>query len=151
VRHALIASALLLLGCRSSGGFVTYLPAALPDVSRWQKMSGSAEIKNPDGRLEYELFVNPLRLGQYSVSRYRLSLRNQEGRDAYPSSDNEKLQWDRDGSDVRRFECNGGGRNCAWRELPKGLAAYDSEMPALLRTYALHAEVLRRRDAGTLR
>jgi len=146
VRRLLIASVLLLLGCRSGGYFVSYLPEALPDVSKWEKMSGSAEIKNPDGRLEYELFVNPVRLGQYSLSRYRFSPRLQSSRDAYPSSANEKLQWDRDGRDVRRFECLGGGRKCDWRELPKGLAAYDSELAALLRVYALHSELLYQRE-----
>lgn len=150
MRRALFA-AVVLLGCRSSGGFVSHLPAALPDVSKWQKMSGSAEIKDPDGRLEYELFVNPLRLGQYSLSRYRFSARHRKTRDAHPSFASEKLQWDLDGKDVRRFECVGGGRNCDWRELPKGLAAYDGELSALLRIYALHSELLRRRDKGTLR
>ena len=151
MRRALIASALLLLGCRSGGSFVAYLPAPLPDVSTWEKMSGRAEIEDPEGRLEYELFVNPGRPGQYSLSRYRFSARQQAVRDAYPSIANEKLQWDRDGRDVRRFECMGGGRNCDWRELPKGLAAYDGELAALLRIYALHSELLRRREAGTLR
>jgi hypothetical protein len=53
----------------------------------------------------------------------------------------ERLQWDRDGRDLRRFECVESatvGAACAWREMEKGGAEYLGEVPILLQLYNAH-------------
>jgi hypothetical protein len=53
----------------------------------------------------------------------------------------ERLQWDRDGRDLRRFECVESatvGAPCAWREMEKGGAEYLGEVPILLQLYNAH-------------
>lgn len=143
----------LAASCRT-GGFVTVLPTGMPDVSSWERSTGSAELESPRRSVAYELFVHPDRPAVYSVTRYRIRLLTPDAA-AIRLGWEEKLQWDRDGKDVRRYLCEApagaAGRNCRWRELPRGSAEYDLEMPAILSIYALHARLLSERDAGRLR
>jgi hypothetical protein len=143
------ALASLPAACRSASAFSTRLPAALPDLHAWERSSGHAEFDAPPATMDYELYVSPARPGVYSVTRYRVS-RGTPGKAFLPGV--EKLQWDRDGHDVRRYEClprsGAGEAACAWHELAHGSAAYDAELPTLLAVYSLHANLLHRRGGG---
>jgi len=151
--------ALLLLGLAAlaaacgTAGFAAALPPGLPDVTGWERSAGSAELENPRRSVAYELLVHPDRPAVYSVTRYRTRLAAQDG--AGGPGWHEKLQWDRDGKDVRRYTCEKPAgatrRPCRWREFARGSAEYDLEMPVILSIYALHARLLSERDAGRLR
>lgn len=145
--------ACLTASCRTAA-FSAGLPAGLPDVTGWEKSSGSAELSNPRRSVDYELFVHPDRPAVYSIIRYRIRLLTPGA--TVPQSDrNEKLQWDRGGADVRRYMCEPGqgapSESCRWRELARGSAEYDIEMPQIISIYWLHARLLREREAGRLR
>jgi len=147
VRVRAAALVLLLAACASGGHrFTARLPHGLPDISRWEKSAGSAEFKAPDRSLEYELYVAPQRPSVYSVTRYRV-------REAGAVPANEKLQWDRDGRDVRRYECvaDAGDAACRWREFSHGSKEYDGELSTLVAVYFLHAELLHRRAGAPVR
>jgi hypothetical protein len=148
---AALLAGLLLPACRSAARFAPSLPPGLPDLRTWEKSEGVAELDNPRRVVEYELYVGPVRQGVYGVTRYRITLADPEARRASNLSANEKLQWDVDGREVRRFEClserEGRGAPCRWAEYARGSAEYDAEMRPLLSVYALHAALLRRRDA----
>lgn len=150
---ALLGLAALATACRTAG-FAAALPAELPDVTGWEKSIGSAELENPRRSVAYELFVHPDRPAVYSVTRYRIRLLTQ-GDVAARHGQDEKLQWDRDGKDVRRYTCEtpaeATSQPCRWRELARGSAEFDLEMPAILSVYALHAHLLSEREAGRLR
>lgn len=124
--------------------FTPHLPDGVPDVSRWEKATGSAELGEPRYLVEYELYVSPTRSGVYGLTRYRFSRVGA----AQPAS--EKLQWDRDGRDVRRYECAPSDaahrQPCQWRELPRGSAEYIGELGSLMSVYNLHVVLLRQRD-----
>lgn len=143
--------AALLPACRSAARFTPELPPGLPDVRMWERSEGVAEFDHPRRVVEYELYVGPVRKGVYGVTRYRITLADPEARRATSLTANEKLQWDVDGREVRRFECLPGpeGRRapCRWTEYARGSAEYDAEMRPLLSIYALHAALLQRRDA----
>jgi hypothetical protein len=147
---ALLAASLL-PACRSAAHFTPELPAGLPDVRTWEKSEGVAELDDPRRVVEYELYVGPVRKGVYGVTRYRITLADPEARRTTGVTANEKLQWDVDGREVRRFECLAGpaGRPapCRWTEYARGSTEYDAEMRPLLSVYALHSALLRRRDA----
>jgi len=147
---AILAAAVWCAGCASTG-LANHLPQGLPDVSGWEHSSGRVEFDNPRRTLEYELIVNPERPGVYSIARYRIRLLQREAA-ASTLADAEKLQWDRDGVDVRRYVCepNRTAWGCHWRELARHGREYDLEMPTLLSLYALHARLLNERDAGRL-
>ncbi len=134
---------LVLVACASRVRF-SKLPPGLPDVSQWETSSGSVEFPNPPVLLEYQLYVAPWRPSVYSVTRYRFSPRNTK------EVAHEKLQWDRNGLDVRRYECVPEDKTrpmpCRWEELPRGSAAYNGELVPLLSVYDTHAKLLRRRD-----
>ena len=51
-------------------GFTTELPAALEDISGWQRIAGDADTSEVTAR--YLLYVNPLRGALYQVIRYRM-------------------------------------------------------------------------------
>jgi len=150
---ALLVFVALVTSCRTAG-FATALPVGLPDMTGWEKSAGSAEFENPRRSVAYEVFVHPDRPAVYSVTRYRIRLLTPDAAAERLGWD-EKLQWDRDGKDVRRFRCEApagsASQRCRWRELPRGSAEYDLEMPAILSIYALHARLLAERDAGRLR
>lgn len=133
------------LACASGGRFSPQLPPGLPDVSRWETSSGSVELESPPTRLEYQLYVAPARPAVYSVTRYRFTPKSVR----QPA--HEKLQWDRNGLDVRRYECvpDSPARTipCRWEELLRGSAAYNQELLPLLSVYNTHAGLLRGRDA----
>ena len=132
-----------LIACASRARFAP-LPAGLPDVSGWETSSGRVEFPNPPTLLEYQLYVAPWRPSVYSVTRYRFSPKNMK------NVAHEKLQWDRNGVDVRRYECvpedEKRSQPCRWNELRRGSVAYDGELIPLLSVYDTHAKLLRRRD-----
>lgn len=145
MRPGVVAGALLSFACAGGVRFETRLPPELPDISRWETSSGSAELTEPRRTVQYELFVSPKRPSVYSVTRYRV-LEHE-----LPSHSYEKLQWDKDGRDVRRYECAPaptGLGPCRWREYRRGSAEYDGEMGTVMAVYFLHAELLQRRDAA---
>ena len=139
------AAALLALAMGPLGDLPTFtrrvptdIPAAFQD---WERVSADIEIESPRTAIQYEFFVNPERPAIYEVIRYRiLDLDVPEAR-RYATT--EKLQWDRDGRDIRRYECvvaPGGG--CTWRELAKGSAEYMNEVPVVIGLYGLHRKTL---------
>jgi len=152
-KRSALALALLaaFMACRSASRFTAALPPGLPDVRAWDKSEGTAELDDPRRLVEYELYVGPVRPGVYGVTRYRITLADPEARRTTGLTANEKLQWDVDGGEVRRFECLAERDNrrapCRWKEYARGSAEYDAEMRPLLSIYALHAALLRRRDA----
>lgn len=117
--------------------FTSRVPGDLPAFQRWERITGDLEIESPRASIQYEFFVNPERQAAYEIVRYRITAVQAEGPGHYSSA--EKMQWDRDGRDVRRFECVVQPRGaCAWREMPKGSREYLSEVPVLLWLYGLH-------------
>jgi hypothetical protein len=144
VRRAVLALASFELACAGSVRFSPRLPDGVPDVSRWQKSSGSAELGSPRVTIDYELYVSPARPAVYSLTRYRITPRQASQRQY------EKLQWDKDGREVHRYECApvapGRAHPCRWREFAKGSAEYDGELGGLLSVYSLHSSLLWRRE-----
>jgi hypothetical protein len=124
---------MMLLACCTSGArFAAELPRGVPDISGWERKAGRTTCVNPAGVIDYQLFVSPSRPSLYSVTRYRVTL------DSRRLPENEKLQWDRDGVDVRRYECRQGASDaepCQWREFPRGSREYDAELGALVAVY----------------
>ena len=127
--------------------FTRSVPDGLPDFHGWERISGDVQISAPRVVVQYEFFVNPERLAIYEIVRYRvIELDFVESR-RYPTT--EKLQWDRNGRDLRRFECMPtSGDGCAWRELAKDGQDYGREMPVLLWLYGLHNRLARDRARG---
>jgi hypothetical protein len=121
--------------------FVTNVPDVVPSVEGWERIDGDFELKKPHVAVQYEFYVNPERPAIYEVVRYRVTELGTRGKGnhAYPTT--EKLQWDRDGRDLRRFECvasAAAGGECVWRELEKGGNDYLREVGVLLWLYDLH-------------
>ena len=121
--------------------FSTDVPMSVPSVEGWERITGDLEFDVPRVAVQYEFYVNPARPASYEVVRYRVTDLGpvRKGRLRYATT--EKLQWDRDGRDVRRFECvqrTAGGSGCAWREMEKGGADYLREVPVLLWLYDAH-------------
>jgi hypothetical protein len=145
MRRLAPALALVVFACASRARFAP-LPAGLPDVSSWETSSGRVEFPNPPTLLEYQLYVAPGRPAVYSVTRYRFTPLNAK------NLAHEKLQWDRNGLDVRRYECVPEDKSrpvpCRWQEFQRGSAAYNLELVPLLSVYDTHSKLLRRRDAG---
>lgn len=138
-----LALAVAALACASGARFSPQMPPDVPDVSRWETSSGSFEFENPPTRLEYQLYVAPARPAVYSVTRYRFTPKSAR------QPVHEKLQWDRNGLDVRRYECvpDSPARAvpCRWEEFLRGSPAYNQELVPLLSVYNTHATLLRRR------
>ena len=127
------------------------VPVAIPSVQGWERITGDLEFKKPRVAVQYEFYVNPARPASYEVVRYRVTDLGAvpKGKARYPTT--EKLQWDRDGRDVRRFECvprTAGGAGCAWREMEKGSADYLREVPVLLWLYDAHLRTTQARAAS---
>jgi hypothetical protein len=141
----------IVLLCSGCGGstFVATLPQGLPDLRTWEKSTGWAELDSPRRTVEYELYVGPQRQGVYSVTRYRITIKDPHEQRKSGITPIEKLQWDLDGRDVRRFECappSGRGAHCTWKQIPTGSPEYLREMPVLLSVYGLHRRLLYERD-----
>ena len=134
------AVALALTTSPVAGRFTPEVPSVVPSVEGWETFSGEVEFGRPARvAVQYEFFVNPARPVIYEVVRYRVTLLGAGGEP--DSVSNEKLQWDRNGRDLRRFECVGnepavGG--CTWREMATGGDEFIREVPVLLQMYAAH-------------
>lgn len=120
--------------------FSDKVPMAVPSVEGWERIVGDLELGSPPVAVQYEFYVNPARPAIYEVVRYRVTDRGPVPKDKtrYPTT--EKLQWDRDGRDLRRFEClpRAAGAGCVWHEMEKGGADYAREVPVLLWLYGAH-------------
>jgi hypothetical protein len=126
--------------------FSAELPRDVPTAtSGWERISGDLEFESPRISVQYEFFVNPARPAIYELVRYRIvELGPVVESRRYPTT--EKLQWDRDGRDLRRFECMPAPRSgCAWREMEKGTPDYLREVPVLMWLYGMHRRVSRDR------
>ena len=102
--------------------FSKKVPMAIPSVQDWERITGDQTFESPRVAVQYEFYVNPARPAAYEVVRYRVTDLGpvRQGKSRYPTT--EKLQWDRDGRDVRRFECvenAAGGAGCAWEEMER--------------------------------
>jgi hypothetical protein len=131
--------------------FSKKVPMAIPSVQGWERITGDLEFESPRVAVQYEFYINPARPAAYEVVRYRVTdlgpARTDKPR--YPTT--EKLQWDRDGRDVRRFECvenSAGEAGCAWQEMEKGGADYLREVPVLLWLYGAHHKSTQGRAAS---
>jgi hypothetical protein len=127
--------------------FSEKVPMAVPSVEGWERIVGDLELARPHVAVQYEFYVNPARPGTYEVVRYRVTDLGPVPKDKtrYPTT--EKLQWDRDGRDLRRFECVervASGPGCAWHEMEKNGADYAREVPVLLWLYGAHNQASRR-------
>ena len=117
------------------------VPMAIPSVEGWERITGDLEFARQLVAVQYEFYVNPARPAAYEVVRYRVTDLGPVPKDKarYPTT--EKLQWDRDGRDLRRFECvqrAPAGAGCAWQEMEKGGPDYLREVPVLLWLYGAH-------------
>lgn len=130
--------------------FTRELPIGIPSVAGWEKINGEAELKDPHTIVRYEFYVNPARYATYELVRYRIT-RSLPGEPASDSEGSERLQWDIDGRQIRRFECTRApapGAPCGWREVERGTSEYDHESWEILWLYELHRRLLRERDGG---
>ena len=123
------------------------VPPGIPAGSGWERITGDVEFESPRLSVRYEFWVNPERPAIYEVVRYRVVELGPGSGLAHPVTEN--LQWDRDGHDLRRFQCvtepDGG---CAWREMEKGGTEYLREVPVLMWLYGVHRQVNRIREAS---
>jgi hypothetical protein len=149
-----VAAAVLALGTGPLAGdstFTSRVPDGLPDFRNWERIVGDLEFASPRIAVQYEFFVNPERPATYEVVRYRVIQIDAPEDRRYRST--EKLQWDRDGRDVRRFECAAERSGaCGWRELEKGSNDYLVQVPVVMWLYGLHRQHIRedaRRPGGT--
>lgn len=145
--HVFSSGALVVLLAAGPPGmrFVTHLPPVVPDLGQWTKASGSLELENSAGTLQYELYYSPSR-SNYEVIRYRISGWSGGGQ---PYSSNERLQWQATQKDPRRFECEprqAGG--CSWRELDKSTAEYRREVPIIIWVLSVHNQLLHAREGA---
>jgi hypothetical protein len=126
--------------------FSKSVPQTIPSVRGWERITGDLVFEDPRVAVQYEFYVNPARPAIYEVVRYRVTdlgpVRTDKAR--YPTT--EKLQWDRDGRDLRRFECvaaSAAEAGCSWQEMEKGGAHYLREVPVLLWLYGAHQKASR--------
>jgi hypothetical protein len=128
--------------------FASHLPDAMPDVSHWTKVSGSAELDDGTAAMQYELYVNPGGSAAYELIRWRITGWD-GGRGGAPYSSDERLQWQVAQKDLRRYQCEPqpAGR-CNWRELTKDTREYHAEMPMVLWVLSVHQALLRSRAGG---
>jgi hypothetical protein len=131
--------------------FSKNVPMAIPSVQGWERITGDLEFESPRVAVQYEFYVNPERPAAYEVVRYRVTDLGPARKDKPRYLTTEKLQWDMDGRDVRRFECvenAAGGARCAWQEMEKGGADYLREVSVLLWIYGAHNRMVRNRANG---
>jgi hypothetical protein len=151
------AALLLALAAQAGPRDVTLgdsLPAGVPSVAGWERVTGEADFADPDLSVHYELFVRPGRAGSYEVVRYRFA-----GPAAIDYALHERLQWDVNGHEVHRYECLPVERakgaparapSWSWRELAIGSEPYRNEVRVILWLYELHRRLREARDAGEL-
>jgi hypothetical protein len=120
--------------------FAATLPAGLPSLRGFERITGDVELQSPRLRVEYEFYVNPRRPGVYELVRYRVTL-PPGSPDALDYPRVEKLQWHATTNVMRRFECDPAAdpaSPCRWRELAQGSREYHREVPVILWLYGLH-------------
>lgn len=139
-----VALVILLLPPLQGGDLARTFPEAVPRVEGWEKITGDVEIYRPALTVKYEFYVNPKRFGFYEVVRYRITPSDPRTTEDYGT--NEKLQWDMDGRNLRRFECSEEGQ---WRELPRGSREYHREAGVIIWLYGLHRRLLHEREKGS--
>jgi len=155
--RALATSLLVLVGASTglpthgesdpAGDLVHHLPAALPDISGWERSAGYAELQDPARSFEYELYVDPAYGAKYSVTRYRIHVDDPEEARKADITDTEKLQWDVDGRTLRRFECRPVAHGpCVWVEFEFDSPEYRRELKPIFAVYALHRRLLHERE-----
>lgn len=147
VRKALAVSLVLtaLLPLKGVLPFAPELPAGMPDMKGWEKVSGEV-MHDRVVRARYEFYVNPARPGLYELIRYRVLADGPAQVEG--GAPREKLQWQAGRTDMRRFECGPGARPggpCRWRELAQGTAEYHREVPVILWLYGAHRHGLLQR------
>jgi hypothetical protein len=137
--HSLCVGALALsVAWSGPPPFTPQLPKEMPDVSRWRKSSGSAELADGSASVQYELYVNPDGSGGYELIRWRITGWD-GGRGGAPYSSNERLQWQVAQKVLRRYQCDDvGGERCVWREMMKDTEEYHREMPVILWVLSVH-------------
>lgn len=130
--------------------FASNVPAGVPSGAGWERISGDLEFQDPRVAVQYEFYVNPARPGTYEVVRYRVTDLGPRRKDRRPHPSSEMLQWDRDGRDLRRFECVEplAESACAWQELAKGGDDYLREVGVLLWLYDAHHQASRKAPGG---
>lgn len=148
--HVLLSAVFVgvLAAAPPGGGFVRHLPEGVPDLARFSKASGSAEMEN-GSTLEYELYYQAHR-GNYEIIRYRLSGWDGGGSGA-PYSTNERLQWQAQVKELRRYVCEPAATGCRWRELPKDGDEYRRELEVVMWVLSLHRRLLYEREAASPR
>lgn len=146
---ALAAVVLALTATPLAGAhFTATVPAIVPSVVGWERITGDLEFQNPRLAVQYEFYVNPARPAIYEVVRYRVTELGPRPRGGVRYPTTEKLQWDRNGRDLRRFECLedvAGAKGCAWREMEKGSNDYLREVGVLLWLYGEHRKITQSR------
>jgi hypothetical protein len=121
------------------------LPPGVPDVSRWEKSSGSAEMDERKALMQYELYLNPGGSAGYEVIRYRI-VGWEDGRGGPPYSSSERLQWQASQKDLRRYSCEpAAGGGCRWREVAKDSEEYRREAFVILWILGVHRALVERR------
>jgi len=133
------ASLLGSTGCAAASAFSPTLPAALPNLAGWEKHGARGIIENPRRIVDYELFVRPGREATYEVIRYRIHPAAGSGAD--PSA-GEKLQWDLDGRNLRRFELVTDAGGSHWEEISKTSDGYARETKVIIALLSLHRKRL---------
>jgi len=127
-----------------------HLPGAVPDVSAWPSSGEVLDLDDPPRTLEYVLYVDPERQGEWALVRYRVRVEDPAARERLGVDDDEKLQWSVDGRRLRRFACRAAASGCAWEELEPGTPAYDRELGTVLFIYRTHRQLLRARARSLL-
>jgi hypothetical protein len=128
VRVAPLASFLLVVGpWAAAADFAAPPPQLIGGFAGFEMLGG--ELASPRLKAGYRFYVDPRRAALFTVMRYRL--RPSE----HAESPTEKFVWnERPGerAPLRCFEWVEAMRGGAWREMPAGGAAYQSEMSTLL-------------------
>jgi hypothetical protein len=140
-----LTAAILALGAgpvAEPAHFSASVPEGTPSVLGWERIAGELEVASPHVLLQYEFYVNPERQAAFEVVRYRITDLGAvpEGR-RFPAT--EKLQWDLDGRDLRRWECvPHPDSGCRWREMGKDSLDYAREVPVILWIYGQYRRVM---------
>ena len=126
--------------------FAETVPDVVPSVTGWERITGDVELQKQRVKVQYEFYVNPERPAIYEVVRYRVTELDPQRKTQGGSPTTERLQWDRDGRDLRRFECVGqaSGAECVWQEMEKGGDEYVRQVPLLISLYGEHHKASRR-------
>jgi hypothetical protein len=125
--------------------FADHLPAELPSVGAWEKVSGSAELPDGSASLHYEFYVNPKFGARYEVVRYRIVGWDKTA-DGTPYAPTERLQWQAGRTEMRRYECVPAASRCVWKEMERGSAEYRRETPVIIWVLSVHNRLLQQRD-----